>query len=172
MAKPLKLPFLSRTLPGMISHLFPVTQSHLLPLFKEVRRVLAPKGFWLFSTLGPNTLWELNSAFATLDAYTHLTDFPDYPETLSSLTDAHFLDPVMEVDSLSIGYPSIKALLQDLQTTRFFPLPPSPKRPKHLYSAHLYQQLSQAYPPSRVTTKDHSQQFLVTLELIIGIGWG
>lgn len=48
---------------------------NLPKLFAEIRRVLAPGGTFLFSTLGPATLRELKSAWQQVDHYVHVNHF-------------------------------------------------------------------------------------------------
>lgn len=44
-------------------------------VFEELGRVLAPGGIGLVATLGPDTLWELRDAFASVDDARHTIDF-------------------------------------------------------------------------------------------------
>lgn len=41
----------------------------------EALRVLKPGGYLVFSTLGPQTLWELKAAWREIDGYAHVNDF-------------------------------------------------------------------------------------------------
>jgi malonyl-CoA O-methyltransferase len=47
------------------------------PVFAEFRRVLAPQGLFSFTTLGPDTLRELRSAWSEVDSRTHVNQFID-----------------------------------------------------------------------------------------------
>jgi len=44
-------------------------------LFAEIARVLKPGGYFLFATLGPQTLHELRQAWATVDGFVHVNSF-------------------------------------------------------------------------------------------------
>ena len=46
-------------------------------VFAEFRRVLAPHGLLSFTTLGPDTLRELRSAWKAVDSHTHVNQFID-----------------------------------------------------------------------------------------------
>ncbi|MGH8302891.1 MAG: methyltransferase domain-containing protein, partial [Steroidobacteraceae bacterium] len=48
-----------------------------LEVFAEVRRILKPQGFFAFTTLGPDTLKELRSAWAEADTHNHINRFLD-----------------------------------------------------------------------------------------------
>ncbi|SEQ62635.1 malonyl-CoA O-methyltransferase [Amphritea atlantica] len=49
-------------------------------LFSEVARVLKPGGHFLFSTLGPDTLFELREAWSEVDQYQHVNRFISFTD--------------------------------------------------------------------------------------------
>ncbi|MBN0989395.1 malonyl-ACP O-methyltransferase BioC [Amphritea pacifica] len=49
-------------------------------LFSEVARVLKPGGRFLFSTLGPDTLFELREAWSEVDQYQHVNRFISFTD--------------------------------------------------------------------------------------------
>lgn len=59
-------------------------------VYAELQRVLAPGGLLVFSTLGPNTLHELESAFAGIDAHRRVLPFATAPQVEAALTTAGF----------------------------------------------------------------------------------
>lgn len=58
--------------------------------YAELQRVLAPGGLLLFSTLGPSTLHELESAFSGIDAHRRVLPFAAATEVEAALAAAGF----------------------------------------------------------------------------------
>ncbi|MEM7704886.1 MAG: malonyl-ACP O-methyltransferase BioC [Pseudomonadota bacterium] len=84
-------------------------------LFAEVRRSLRPEGCFLFSTFGPLTLTELRSAWAAVDAGSHVSDFIDMHDLGDGLLAAGFSDPVMDSQLITLTYGDVRALMMDLK---------------------------------------------------------
>jgi malonyl-CoA O-methyltransferase len=84
-------------------------------LFAEVRRVLAPRGYFTFATFGPGTLVELRAAWAAVDGAAHVHPFPEMHELGDALVRAGFADPVLDLDRLTVTYADVGALLADLR---------------------------------------------------------
>ena len=76
----------------------------------ELRRVLAPPGVFLFSTLGAGTLRELRESWLTADRSAHVHDFVDMHDLGSALARAGFAEPVLDVEDYTHGFESLKAL--------------------------------------------------------------
>ncbi|HET9106087.1 MAG TPA: malonyl-ACP O-methyltransferase BioC [Steroidobacteraceae bacterium] len=81
----------------------------------EVRRVLKPQGFFLFSTFGPDTLRELRSAWAEVDSYNHVNRFLDMHDVGDALVRAGLLEPVLDVERLQVTYDDALSLMRDLK---------------------------------------------------------
>lgn len=79
------------------------------------RRVLKPHGLLLFSTFGPDTLWELREAFAQADAAPHVSPFMDVAAVGDALVAAGFFQPVVERDLERSAYPDMPALMHELR---------------------------------------------------------
>ena len=84
-------------------------------LFPEAARVLATQGLFLFSTFGPDTLKELREAFRAVDGAAHVNSFVDMHDLGDGLVGAGFGDPVMEMEILTLEYPSVEAIARDLK---------------------------------------------------------
>ena len=84
--------------------------------FAEFQRVLKPGGLLLFSTLGPDTLKELRTSWHAADAHTHVNAFLDMHDIGDALVRAGFADPVMDVERLTLTYPTVFQLMSDLKT--------------------------------------------------------
>ncbi len=83
-------------------------------VFAEVARVLREGGLMLFSTLGPDSLLELRSAWQNADAGQHVNSFPDMHDIGDAAVRAGLRDPVLDVDRLGVTYENPAALFRDL----------------------------------------------------------
>ncbi len=86
---------------------------HPLPALREAQRCLEVGGLLMFSTLGPDTLRELRSAFA--DGYAHTQRFTDMHDLGDMLVECGFADPVMDMEVITLTYDSVDALFAELR---------------------------------------------------------
>ena len=84
-------------------------------LFAGFRRVLRPHGLLLLSTFGPETLWELRSAFAQADDAPHVSPFADIAGFGDALVRAGFHQPVVDREEDITHYPDLAALMRELR---------------------------------------------------------
>ena len=84
-------------------------------VFKEFRRILAPNGLLLFSTFGPETLKELRQSWAEVDELPHVNAFTDMHDVGDALMQSGFLDPVMDMEMLTVTYNDVKTVMRDLK---------------------------------------------------------
>ena len=84
-----------------------------LAALHELRRVLAPEGLLMFSSLGPDSLKELRAAAGERRVHAFL-DMHDLGDMLVA---AGFSAPVMDMELLGIAYPDSSALLADLRAS-------------------------------------------------------
>lgn len=83
-------------------------------VFQEIRRVLQPGGLLTFATLGPDTLRELREGWRKIDAYPHVHRFIDMHDLGDALMRAGLAEPVMDTERLTVTYPHLDALLEEL----------------------------------------------------------
>ncbi|HVF62776.1 MAG TPA: malonyl-ACP O-methyltransferase BioC [Casimicrobiaceae bacterium] len=83
--------------------------------FAEMRRCLKVGGLLMFSTLGPDTLKELRAAFAKADAHSHVNRFIDLHDIGDMLVDTGYADPVMDMEIVTLTYPTPAALMRELK---------------------------------------------------------
>jgi len=82
----------------------------------EWRRLLKPHGLLLFSTLGPDTLKELRAAWSAVDGFNHVNRFLDMHDVGDALIRAGFVEPVMDVEHITLTYEDATGLMRDLKT--------------------------------------------------------
>jgi malonyl-CoA O-methyltransferase len=83
--------------------------------FGELRRVLRPRSLLLFTTFGSDTLRELRSAWAAADPFIHVNQFFDMHDIGDALVRAGFVEPVMDVERLTLTYANVRDLMRDLK---------------------------------------------------------
>lgn len=83
--------------------------------FSEMHRILEPGGLLMFSTLGPDTLKELRAAYEGTDRRTHINRFVDMHDIGDALVAAGYADPVMDMETITLTYPDVRALMRDLK---------------------------------------------------------
>lgn len=84
-------------------------------VFGEVRRVLRPGGLLLFTTFGPDTLYELRDCWAQVDGQVHVSAFPDMHDVGDALLQAGLADPVMDAERFTLTYDTAEKLMRELK---------------------------------------------------------
>jgi len=84
-----------------------------LPALREIHRALEVGGLLMFSMLGPDTLKELRAACARAEVESPLRRFHDMHDLGDMLVAAGFGDPVMDMEMLTLTYPTARGLLAD-----------------------------------------------------------
>lgn len=133
----------------------------------EFRRVLRPGGALLFSTLGPDTLLELRRSWAAAgSSYNHVNAFFDLHDIGDALLRARLVDPVMDMERLTLTYAHVDGLMHDLKTlgARNMTL----GRPLCLTGKMRWQAVRKAYEQQRRP----DGLLPVSCEVIYGHAWG
>lgn len=94
---------------------FMLPWSELDLVLAEFRRVLAPRGFLSFTTLGPDTLSELRSAWLAVDSHARVSQFVDMHDVGDALVRAGFAQPVLDVERYTLYYSDVRSLAVDLK---------------------------------------------------------
>ena len=133
------------------------------PAIAEAARVLEVGGLWMFATLGPDTLRELRAAGAAAGVPTLAHPFIDMHDLGDLLVHAGFADPVMDMETLTLTYADLGALLAELKGLGSTCTLPGRRR--GLTSAGHWCQLEAAYrrlPDGRLPA---------TVEVVYGHAW-
>ncbi|HDK37637.1 MAG TPA: methyltransferase domain-containing protein, partial [Thiolapillus brandeum] len=84
-------------------------------LYRECLRVLRPNGLLMFTTFGPDTLYELRSAWAAVDDRSHVSPFMDMHDLGDILINSGYAAPVMDVERIILTYGRVEELMRDLK---------------------------------------------------------
>ncbi|MCL2829452.1 MAG: methyltransferase domain-containing protein [Betaproteobacteria bacterium] len=140
-----------------------------LPVFREVARVLAPGGLFMFSTLGPDTLKELRAAFAESEGQgrggpAHTQGFVDMHDLGDMLLESGYAGPVMDMEVLTLTYPGWDELLRELRGSGGACA--MSNRPRGLMGKTKWRRMLAAYERLR-----QEGRLPVSLEVIYGHAW-
>lgn len=160
-----RLPLQSNSVDVVFSNLMLQWCDPIDEALAEVRRVLKPQGFFAFSTFGPDTLKELRSAWAEVDAYSHVNRFLDMHDVGDGLVRAGFLEPVLDVDRLQVTYGDGLSLMRDLKALGARNA--TAGRSRSLAGRSRLQRVLSAYEAYR-----RDGRLPATYEVIYGAAWG
>jgi len=111
------LPFAARSVDMVFSNLASYWCPEPMTMFAEFRRILRPEGMLLFSTFGPATMNELGEAWSGVDKEVEVPVFPDLLEIGNALMAAGFSEPVMDREMITLSYPQLDAMFDELEAT-------------------------------------------------------
>ena len=159
-----RLPFRSGSVDLIFSNLM-LQWCDLDEVFAEVRRVLSPQGWFVFSTFGIGTLQELRSAWASVDSNKRVHEFFDMHDIGSALTRAGLREPVLDVDRHAMTYSDPISLMRSIKEIGAGNA--AKERPRGLTSPRILQAVSEAYPR-------HGEQgdVVATWEIVYGAAFG
>ena len=132
--------------------------------FSECRRVLRPGGLLLFSTLGPDTLCELRTAWAAVDETPHVNRFLDMHDVGDALVNAGFSSPVLDREFVTLTYANVVAVMRDLKGIGAHNV--QAQRARGLFGKRALGAITTAYEPFRVDGR-----LPCTYEIIFGHAW-
>ncbi len=133
-------------------------------VFAEFRRVLAPRGLFTFTSLGPDTLREFRSAWAAVDAGSHVHQFLDMHDIGDALVRGGFASPVLDVERYTLTYLDVRRAAADLKATGARNV--TAGRPRGLTGRRKYAGLQAAYEPLR-----RDGRLPATYEVVFGHAW-
>ncbi len=131
----------------------------------EIRRVLRPGGFLAFSTLGPDTLRELRSAWSAADAASHVHAFLDMHDIGDALARAGLAEPVLDVERVELTYPDVLSLVRDLKAIGAHNV--ASERLKGLTGRGKWRAMTRAYEAFR-----RDGRLPASYEVVHGAAWG
>jgi malonyl-CoA O-methyltransferase len=139
-------------------------------VFAEFRRVLAPRGFLSFTTLGPDTLRELRTAWMGAGlgyavSQARVIQFIDMHDIGDALVRAGFAAPVLDVERYTLEYADVPSLAADLKAIGAQNA--AAGRPKGLTTPRKFAAMQAAYEAYRA-----GGRLPATYEVVFGQAWG
>ena len=135
--------------------------------FGEFARVLQPEGLIMFSTFGPDTLKELRAA--TQNNSTHVSRFIDMHDIGDALIRCGFSAPALDVESYTLTYDDVKAVMTDLKNIGAHNA--TAGRARGLQGKGFLQNLTQNYEQFRTGLKEDGGKLPATFEVVYGHAW-
>jgi malonyl-CoA O-methyltransferase len=110
------LPFADASMDLVISNLCLQWCDDLKAAVYELRRVLKPGGWLLFSSFGPDTLKELRAAWRAADDGAHVHMFLDMHDVGDLVLAQGFADPMFDAERYTLTYADAPAVMRDLKS--------------------------------------------------------
>jgi malonyl-CoA O-methyltransferase len=161
-----KIPFADNTADLIFSNLMLHWTQDPEATIKEMQRVLKPEGLLLFSTLGPDTLFELKKSWEIVDSKPHVHQFLDMHFIGDYLQRAAFKSPVVDMEFITLTYNDLKKVLVDLKDLGTHNI--ANNRNRALTGKEKFSKFVRAYEEFR----NQDGLLPVTYEVIYGLGWG
>lgn len=137
----------------------------LLQVFRELNRVLATNGCLMFTTLGPDTFKELKTAWSGVGEHAHVNEFMDMHDLGDQILSERFLDPVMDMEYLSLHYGSFNQLIHSLKMQGVINI--NPQRNHGLTGKSAWRQFQQNFD----LLKTEQGKYPLTYEIVYGHAW-
>lgn len=137
-----------------------------LPLvFSELNRVLNLNACIMFTTLGPDTFKELKTAWGPVNSFAHANEFLDMHDVGDALLSEYFVDPVMDMELISMHYESVPKLVRALQHQGVRNI--NPQRNQGLTGKSAWRQFEHNYQ----AVQTDSGKYPLTYEVVYGHAW-
>ena len=164
-AKNLNLPFEKESFDLLVSNLMLHWQPNPSHYLKTCYLSLRARGLLLFSTLGPDTLHELHDAFSQVDEKPHIHEFIDMHHIGDALLHHQFIEPVMDMEQLTVHYRTLNRLFSDIKAIGAHNV--HPERRRGLMGKKGWQTMKSHY--ARCMNKEGL--IPATAEIIYGHAW-
>ena len=133
-------------------------------VYPECFRLLKTNAPFIFSMLGPDTLKELRSSWASVDGDVHVNDFVDMHDVGDALARTGFQGVVMDVETITLEYKDCVHLMRELKQVGAQNVNTS--RQKTLTGKNKVQQMISAYEQFR-----KNGMLPATYEIVYGLAW-
>jgi malonyl-CoA O-methyltransferase len=110
-----QLPLKDKSVDLLVSNLMIQWSNDLGKMFAGFHSVLKPNGLLLFSTFGPDTLKEMRESWSCIDDTPHTSSFVDMHEIGDALLQAGFINPVTDMELITMTYSNVRQLMKDIK---------------------------------------------------------
>ena len=110
-----QLPLKAESVDLIVSNLMIQWSNDLDKMFTGFHSVLKPNGLLLFSTFGPDTLKEMRMSWSGVDDTPHTSSFVDMHEIGDALLKAGFINPVTDMELITMTYSNVRQLMKDIK---------------------------------------------------------
>jgi len=110
-----QLPFEADSINLVVSNLMLQWSNDLKKTLTGFHSVIAPNGLLLFTTFGPDTLKEIRQSWAMVDNTPHTSTFTDMHEIGDALLQAGFINPVTDMEVITMTYANVRQLMRDIK---------------------------------------------------------
>lgn len=148
----------------IVAHFALLATQEPIPLLQAISNMLRDEGLLFFTTLGPDTLFELRDSFSTVDDCVHTHAFLDMHHMGDWMKQLRFSDSVVDREEITAAYDDLNLLFEDLKNSGISHQ--NPKRRRSLMSQNQLQKMLLHY--AQYKTEEY---YPVTLEVIYGHGW-
>ncbi|MBH44652.1 MAG: malonyl-[acyl-carrier protein] O-methyltransferase BioC [Gammaproteobacteria bacterium] len=132
-------------------------------LLSTIIKILNEKGLLIFTTVGPDTLIELNNIFKEIDNEQHVNDFLDMHIYGDMLLSQGYEDPVVDVEKIKLEYPNLNTAINSLRETGSNVLLKDKTRKSNMKIKEKYRKFYK--------NNDYKDIFPITYELIYATAW-
>ena len=158
------LPVASQSMDLVVSNLAIQWCHSLERTFGEFARVLKTGGSVCFSTFGVNTLHELRTAWASVDAQSHVNDFQTYSAISEALTDSGLRAEFLAETQIQVEYPSVLALMRELKGLGAHNI--TLDRPRHLTGRCRFTRMMECY---QLVAGNEDGSVSATFHVVVGM---
>lgn len=130
----------------------------------ETTRTLSNNGFFIFATLGPDTLRELRQCWALADDRVHVNTFIDMHDIGDALVRAGLDSVVMDVENITMTYENCMDLMHELKSLGAHNV--NTGRHRGLTGKKAFNRMQQQYETYR-----HNGRLPASFEIIYGSAW-
>jgi len=109
------LPLKNESVDLIISNLMIQWSNDLNKMFTGFHATIKPNGLLLFSTFGPDTLKEMRDSWSSIDEAPHTSSFVDMHEIGDALLKAGFVNPVTDMELITMTYSNVRQLMKDIK---------------------------------------------------------
>jgi len=160
-----QLPFKNESVDLIVSNLMIQWSNDLNKMFEGFHTVIKPNGLLLFSTFGPDTLKEIRESWSRVDKNPHTSSFVDMHEIGDALLKAGFVNPVTDMELITMTYSNVRQLMNDIKEIGASNT--HNERSKGLMGKEKFKAFEQAYDDFKTS----DGLYPATWEVIYGHAW-